>query len=178
MHPYQWLYSHIHSCLITLHTTSPIIMKGYWRNQAATDAAIDKDGFFHTGDVAYVDTHGYFYVVDRIKELIKVKGFQVAPAELESLILQHPAVANAAVIPIPDERAGELPRAYVTLKETHQSTVSEEDIKEFVKKQVAAYKQLNGGVVILKGDDKIPVSPSGKILRRQLRERAKSDVTK
>jgi 4-coumarate--CoA ligase len=153
----------------------PNVMKGYWRNEAATSQTIDRDGFLHTGDVAYVDPDGNFYVVDRIKELIKVKGLQVAPAELEGLLLQHPAIASAAVIPIPDERSGELPRAYVVLKENYQGKVSENDVKDFVKKQVAPPKQLNGGVVFT---SLIPMAPSGKILRRQLRELAKKELSK
>jgi 4-coumarate--CoA ligase len=97
----------------------------------------------------------------------------VAPAELEGILLSHPAIASAAVIPIADERYGELPRAYVVLKEAYHGQISETEIKQFVARQVAEYKQLAGGVVFTKV---IPVAASGKILRRQLRELAKKEL--
>jgi acyl-CoA synthetase (AMP-forming)/AMP-acid ligase II len=152
----------------------PNVMKGYWRNEKATKATVDQDGWLHTGDVAVVDEDGYFYIVDRIKELIKVKGLQVAPAELEGILLSHKEIEDAAVIPIPHPRSGELPRAYVSLKQG--SKLTEEDIKAFVAKQVARHKHLDGGVVILRDGDKIPKSPSGKILRRELKLRAQKEV--
>ena len=104
--------------------------------------------------------------------LLSSAALQVAPAELESVLLQHESVLAAAVVPVPDERAGELPRAYAVLKEAHVGRVSEEEIKEHVARQVAVYKQLAGGVVFVKS---IPVSPSGKILRRELRAVAKQE---
>jgi len=106
-----------------------------------------------------------------MKELIKVRGYPVAPAELEALILTHEAVSDVAVIQIPDEASGELPRAYVVLKESFAGSVTEEDIQQFVKDQVAAYKRLDGGVEFT---DAIPKSASGKILRRILRDKVKS----
>lgn len=112
-----------------------------------------------------------FYITDRMKELIKVRGYPVAPAELEALILTHEAVSDVAVIQVPDEASGELPRAYVVLKEGFADKTSEADIQEFVKEQVAAYKRLDGGVEFT---DVIPKSASGKILRRILRDHIKS----
>ncbi|XP_064623191.1 uncharacterized protein LOC135485270 [Lineus longissimus] len=144
----------------------PHIMKGYHGNQEATDHCI-KDGWFFTGDIGHVDADGYFYVVDRLKELIKYKGFQVPPAELEGLLLTHPSIADAAVIGVADESAGELPKAFVVLKPNSDTT--EEDIVKFVEERVAYYKQLRGGVEFLTD---IPKAASGKILRRILRARS------
>lgn len=143
----------------------PQIMLGYINDPTATQSTIDSDGWLHTGDVGYYDEDGYFFVVDRIKELIKFKGLQVAPAELESLILTHPQVADVAVIGIPDKEAGELPKAFVVRKKA--STVSAEDVKKFVAGKVSSYKHLRGGVEFV---DKIPKSETGKILRRVLRQ--------
>ncbi len=142
----------------------PGVMKGYLNNQAATDATIDADGWLHTGDVGHIDADGHLYVVDRIKELIKYKGFQVPPAELEALLLTHPDVADAAVIGAPDDEAGEVPSAFVVLKPG--ATSSEDDITAFVAAQVAHYKQVRRLTFV----DAIPKSPSGKILRRILRD--------
>jgi acyl-CoA synthetase (AMP-forming)/AMP-acid ligase II len=138
-------------------------MKGYLNNPEATAITIDDDGWLHTGDIGHVDADGHFYIVDRLKELIKYKGFQVPPAELEALLLTHPAVADAAVIGIPDVEAGELPKGYVVLKPGVEA--SEDEIKGFVADAVASYKQLR----IVEFIDTIPKSASGKILRRELR---------
>ena len=143
----------------------PQVMKGYLNNPAATAQTIDEDGWLHTGDIGHVDSDGHFYIVDRLKELIKYKAFQVPPAELEALLLTHPAVADAAVIGVPDEEAGELPKAFVVLKPGAQA--SEDDIKSFVADSVAGYKQVR----IIEFIDAIPKSASGKILRRELRGR-------
>jgi len=142
----------------------PNVMKGYLNNPDATAAMIDDDGWLHTGDIGHVDDDGYWFIVDRVKELIKVKGFQVPPAELEALLITHPAVADVAVIGVPDEEAGERPKAFVVLKPGVEA--SEGDIEEFVAEHVASYKRL-GQVAFL---DAIPKSPSGKILRRLLRD--------
>ena len=115
-------------------------MVGYLSNQAATDAIFDRDGWLHTGDIGHIDADGHLYVVDRLKELIKYKGFQVPPAELEALLLTHPAVADAAVVGLPDEEAGEIPVAYVVLRPGAEATP--EEIQEFVAGQVAHYKQV------------------------------------
>lgn len=108
----------------------PSVMKGYMKNKTATIEMIDRDGFLHTGDIGYYDDDKYIYVVDRMKELIKYKGFQVAPAELEAILLTHDAVLEAAVVGIPDERAGEIPRAFVVRKPS--KLVTEEELIEFV----------------------------------------------
>jgi acyl-CoA synthetase (AMP-forming)/AMP-acid ligase II len=141
----------------------PQVMKGYLNQPGATAAAIGADGFFRSGDIGHADGDGYFYIVDRLKELIKYKGMQVAPAELEALLLTHPAVADAAVIPVPDEEAGEIPKAFVVKR----SEVTEEDLKAFVAGKVAPHKRIR----VIEMVDQIPKSPSGKILRRILVER-------
>lgn len=141
----------------------PQVMKGYLNNDEATAETIDSDGWLHTGDVAYFDEDGYIYVVDRIKELIKFKGFQVPPAELEGLLLTHPAIADAAVIGIPDDEAGELPKAFVQLQPGAE--LGADEVMQFVAEQVATYKQIR----LVEFIDLVPKSASGKILRRELR---------
>jgi len=140
----------------------PIVMGGYFENPEATAETIDKDGWLHTGDIAYVDDAGDFFLVDRVKELIKYKGLQVAPAELEAVLLQHPAVADAAVYPLPCDEAGEVPKAAVVLKAGQTATA--EALLDFVKDRVAPQKRLRA----LKFVEQIPKSASGKILRRIL----------
>src|SRR4029079_14722083 len=146
----------------------PQIMKGYLGKPEATADMIDKDGWLHTGDIGYVDEDGDFYVVDRLKELIKYKGCPVAPAELEALLLTHPAVADVAVIPSPDDEAGEVPKAFVVTR----AQVTPEELMAFVAERVAPTKRVRRLEMI----DQIPKSPSGKILRRVLvdRERART----
>ncbi|KAF7725935.1 hypothetical protein EC973_009172 [Apophysomyces ossiformis] len=143
---------------------------GYINNAEATADCIDSEGYFHTGDIVYVDEKGHFFVVDRVKELIKYKGFQVPPAELESLLLEAPLVADCAVIGIFDEeQQTELPCAYIVLKPGVPATdETRGKIMKFVADQVAHYKQLRSVRFI----DEIPKSPSGKILRRILRDSA------
>jgi acyl-CoA synthetase (AMP-forming)/AMP-acid ligase II len=141
-------------------------MKGYLNRPEATAAMIDADGWLHTGDIGFGDEHGCFFIVDRLKELIKYKGMQVAPAELEAVLLGHPAIADAAVIPLADEEAGQVPKAFVVLK----GELTPADILEYVAARVAPYKKLRSVEVI----DHIPKSPSGKILRRILVERERS----
>ncbi|XP_069685509.1 uncharacterized protein [Periplaneta americana] len=143
----------------------PQVMKGYFNRPDATAEAIDGEGWLHTGDLGYYDEEGKFYIVDRSKELIKVKGFQVAPAELEEILRSHPHIEDAAVVGIPDERSGEIPKAFVVPKE---KKISEEEVKKFVAEKVSDYKHLKGGVEFISS---IPKSPSGKILRRLLKER-------
>ncbi|XP_064600762.1 uncharacterized protein LOC135466938 [Liolophura sinensis] len=144
----------------------PQVMAGYYGNPAATADAL-RGGWFHTGDVGHYDEEGYLYITDRVKELIKYKAQQVAPAELEGLLLTHPWVQDAAVIGVPDPEAGELPRAYVVIKPGATSDVTPEAVTSFVNGKVASYKKLRGGVHFIK---QIPKSPSGKILKRELRE--------
>lgn len=142
----------------------PQVMKGYLNNPEATASTIDADGWLHTGDIATIDDEGFVSIVDRLKELIKVKGFQVAPAELEALLLTHPAIADAAVIGVPNEESGEVPRAFVVPRPGQ--TLTAEDITEFMTDKVATYKIVHDVVVT----DAIPKSASGKILRRLLRD--------
>jgi acyl-CoA synthetase (AMP-forming)/AMP-acid ligase II len=141
----------------------PQVMRGYLDDPEATAATIDEDGWLHTGDVGRADDDGYVVLVDRVKELIKYKGYQVAPAELEAVLVEHPAVAEAAVVGRPDEEAGEVPKAFVALA----GEATDEEIMAFVAERVAPYKRLRALEVV----DEIPKSPSGKILRRVLNER-------
>ena len=144
----------------------PQVMKGYLNNDVATKSTIDDEGWLHTGDIGHIDADGHLFIVDRLKELIKYKGFQVPPAELEAMLLTHPQVADAAVIGIPDDDAGEIPAAYVVLKQGQEATAG--DIQAFVAEKVASYKQIRKVTFV----DAIPKSASGKILRRVLREEA------
>lgn len=146
----------------------PQVMKGYLNRPDATAATIDADGWLHTGDIGYADEAGYLYVVDRLKELIKYKGMQVAPAELEGILLKHDAVADAAVIPVPDEEAGEIPKAYIVLKPNQGVTA--DDLMDFVAEQVAPHKKVRQLTFV----SEIPKSASGKILRRVLVERERT----
>ena len=147
----------------------PHLMAGYLNNPEATVACIDEDGWLHSGDIAFADENGYVWVVDRVKELIKYKGFQVAPAELESLILTHDAVADVAVIGVPDDEAGELPKAFVVPKDKELEASDElaQQLQSFVAAQVAPHKRIR----MVEFIDVIPKSASGKILRRTLIER-------
>lgn len=139
------------------------MMKGYLNNEEATKQTIDAEGWLHTGDVGYIDASGNIFIVDRVKELIKFKGFQVPPAELEGILLKHDSIADAAVIGIPDAEAGELPKAFVVLKANH--TLTEQQVMDFVADKVAPYKKLR----FVEFTSQIPKSASGKILRRLLK---------
>jgi acyl-CoA synthetase (AMP-forming)/AMP-acid ligase II len=139
-------------------------MKGYFKRIDDTRHTLDAEGWLHTGDIGHADEDGDFFVVDRLKELIKYKGMQVPPAELEAVLLSHPAVADAAVVPLRDEEAGEIPRAFVVLK----TPTSAEELMSYVAERVAPYKKIRRLDFI----DAIPKSPSGKILRRLLRDLA------
>ncbi|KFK44167.1 hypothetical protein AALP_AA1G223400 [Arabis alpina] len=140
----------------------PTIMKGYFSNEEATSSTLDSEGWLRTGDLCYIDEDGFIFVVDRLKELIKYKGYQVPPAELEALLLTHPEIADAAVIPFPDREVGQFPMAYVVRKTG--SSLSEKSIMEFVAKQVAPYKRIRKVAFI----SSVPKNPSGKILRKDL----------
>jgi acyl-CoA synthetase (AMP-forming)/AMP-acid ligase II len=142
----------------------PQVMAGYLNNAEATAATIDEDGWLHTGDIATRDEDGFYAIVDRLKELIKYKGFQVPPAELEGLLITHPDVADVAVIGVPDEEAGELPKAFVV---PASGDVDPDALKAFVAEQVSPQKQIR----LVEQIDEIPKSPSGKILRRVLKDR-------
>lgn len=142
----------------------PQVMKGYLNNPEATAATLDSDGWLHTGDVAIIDEDHHMTIVDRVKELIKYNGFQVPPAELEGLLITHPEVNDVAVIGIPDESAGELPKAFIV--RSPGSEVTAEDLQAFVAEHVASYKHIR----LVEFIDEIPKSASGKILRRLLRD--------
>ena len=146
----------------------PQIMRGYLNQPEETAACLDREGWYHTGDVGFVDPDGYFFIVDRTKELIKYKGLQVAPAELEALLLTHPAVLDVAVVRHPDEEAGEVPKAFIVLKgdEAARATPAEA-IMAWVAGRVAPHKRVR----LLEFIDQIPKSASGKILRRVLIDR-------
>ncbi|CAH1108546.1 unnamed protein product [Psylliodes chrysocephalus] len=144
-------------------TKGPQVMGGYHKREEESKNAF-LDGWFRTGDIGYYNEQKQVFITDRIKELIKVKGYQVAPAELEAVIRDHPSIEDAAVIGIPHSKYGEVPRAYIVPKK--DVTLDIEDLKKYVAVKVAPYKQLQGGVQIL---ENIPKNPSGKILRRQLK---------
>ncbi|MEY2434132.1 MAG: hypothetical protein QOC92_3857, partial [Acidimicrobiaceae bacterium] len=137
------------------------VMIGYLNNPDATAATIDSDGWLHTGDLAVVDDDGWFRVVARLKEIIKYKGYQVAPAELEALLLEHPQVADCAVIGRPDDEAGEIPVAVIVAA---SGNLDADDVMQYIADRVAPYKRIRRVEVT----DEIPKSPSGRILRRLL----------
>ncbi|KAG0479627.1 hypothetical protein HPP92_010485 [Vanilla planifolia] len=146
------------------------IMKGYLNDPEATERTIDKDGWLHTGDIGYVDEDDQIFIVDRLKELIKYKGFQVAPAEIEALLITHPGISSAAVVSMKDELCGELPIAFVVRSDNYE--VNEDEIKQYISKQVIFYKRIHNVFFV----ESIPKSPSGKILRKDLRGRVASGV--
>ena len=147
----------------------PQVMRGYLNRPAETAQMLDAEGWLRTGDIGHVDDDGYFYVVDRVKELIKYKGLQVAPAELEAVLVSHPGIADAAVVRIPDEEAGEVPKAFVVAT----AELSAQEVMDYVAERVAPYKRLRQVEFI----DEIPKSLSGKILRRVLMERDQQTTT-
>ncbi|MGZ3630814.1 MAG: class I adenylate-forming enzyme family protein, partial [Ktedonobacteraceae bacterium] len=145
----------------------PQIMQGYWKAPEETARAL-RNGWLYTGDIGHVDAEGYTYIVDRKKEMIKYKGFGIAPAEIESLLMEHPAVLDSAVIGIPDDEAGELPKGFVVIRPGHSATP--EEILEFANGKLAGYKKIYQIEFI----DAIPKVASGKILRRELKERERA----
>ncbi|KAI6881737.1 4-coumarate-CoA ligase [Hortaea werneckii] len=155
-----------------IYVRGPNVCLGYWHNERATQDTFDEEGFLKSGDVAIRDEKGWYWIVDRKKELIKVKGFQVAPAELEAVLLENEHIADAAVVGLQGEHE-ELPRAYVALKDPAKGKVSERDIQEWTSQHVAKHKRLDGGVKFI---DEVPKSPSGKIQRKIMREWAKRDA--
>jgi long-chain acyl-CoA synthetase len=144
----------------------PQIMQGYWKAPEETARAL-RNGWLYTGDIGHVDEDGYTYIVDRKKEMIKYKGFGIAPAELESLLMEHPAVMDSAVIGVPDDEAGELVKGLVVIRKGHQTTP--EEIIAFANGKLAGYKRIH----IIEFIEAIPKTASGKILRRDLKEREK-----
>lgn len=152
----------------------PIIVNGYFENPEANARDWDEDGYFHTGDIAYAagPENRRIYIVDRKKELIKVRGFQVAPAELEAVLLEHPHVTDAAVIGIQHSKeSSELPRAYLVKRDGAE--LSEEEIFDFSSERLAKYKRLDGGIKFI---EEIPKNASGKILKNHLREQARKEI--
>jgi len=141
----------------------PQVMKGYWKMPEETSAVL-RDGWLYTGDVGKMDEDGYFYITDRKKDLIKYKGYSVYPRELEDVLYEHPAVKLCGVIGKPDPVAGEIPKAFVVLKEG--ATVTEEELMKFVNEKVAPYKAIRE----LEIRKELPLSAVGKVLRRVLRE--------
>jgi 4-coumarate--CoA ligase len=149
----------------------PQITMGYLNNEKATRETFDADGFLHTGDEGLIDEEGIIHVLDRLKEMIKVKGFQVAPAEIEDLLLGQAKVEDCAVLGIPDDYSGELPKAFVVLKPgIPKDTKVGQELIEYVKQKKVRYKWVKEIELV----DEIPKSPSGKILRRVLRDKAKA----
>ena len=145
----------------------PNIMTAYWRNPTATAATLTADRWLKTGDVAYVDENNKWYIVDRKKELIKVRGAQVAPAEIEALLLDHPQIVDAAVVGVKTSKGDEEPRAYIIARNRELITSSE--VTNYVRTQLSKHKRLTGGVVFV---DQIPKTAAGKTRRAELRERA------
>jgi acyl-CoA synthetase (AMP-forming)/AMP-acid ligase II len=152
----------------------PNVFKGYLNNPEGTAHALTADGYFKTGDVGYQDKDGNFYITDRVKELIKYKGFQVPPAELEGILVSHPSVTDCAVIGVYDkEQATEIPRAYIVPAEGLGKTETEaKEIVDWLSTKVTHHKRLRGGV---RWVDEIPKSVSGKILRRVLKVKAQAE---
>ena len=148
---------------------SPAVFSGYRDNPEATAASIDADGWLHTGDLGEIDADGYVTLTGRLKELIKVSGFQVAPAELEAVLVSHPAIADACVAGIPDERTGERPKAWVVVSGPFDAS----QLYDYVEERVAPYKKL----AAIEPVDEIPRTMTGKLLRRVLQERERTELT-
>jgi acyl-CoA synthetase (AMP-forming)/AMP-acid ligase II len=153
----------------------PNICKGYYNNPKATSGSIDSEGWYRTGDIGYIDKDLNIYITDRVKELIKYNGFQVAPAQLEGLLLAHPAVNDVAVIGVySEQRATELPRAYVVAAKGYSGGPGlEKEVKEWLQQRVSPHKRLRGGIRFV---DAIPKSAAGKVLRRVLAEQARKEA--
>ncbi|MPC10485.1 putative acyl-coenzyme A synthetase [Portunus trituberculatus] len=142
------------------------MMSCYHNNPEATRDAFDSEGWFKTGDVAIYNEDGFFSIVDRIKELIKVKGLQVSPSELEEILLSYPGVAEVGVVGVADKKAGEVPRAYIVPRE---NSLKKDDLHAFIASRVAPHKQLAGGIEFV---DQLPKNPTGKLLRKELKKMA------
>lgn len=151
----------------------PQVMKGYLDNQEATDKTI-KDDWLYSGDLAYYDEEGNIYMVDRMKEMIKVKALQVSPSELEDVLRNHTEVLDAAVMGIPDDRLGEVPRAFVVKSNRKaKDDITAASIHEYLNERISDHKKLRGGIVFL---DAIPRSPAGKILKKNLKDLIKVEA--
>jgi acyl-CoA synthetase (AMP-forming)/AMP-acid ligase II len=149
----------------------PQVMKGYWNRPDATKAAFH-DGFFLTGDIGLMDEEGYFSIVERKKDMLKVSGYSVFPAEVEAILYRHPAVAEAGVVGVPDAYRGEDPVAFVVLKPEAKGKVREEEIVEWCRSEMAVYKAPRH----IRFIDALPKTASGKILKRLLRDEARANV--
>jgi 4-coumarate--CoA ligase len=145
----------------------PQVMSGYLNDEEATARTIEPDGWLHTGDIATVTAEGVYTIVDRLKELIKYKGYQVAPAVLEAVLLSHPDVVDAAVVGVPDEDAQEVPKAFVVRRPDAGADFDEAAVMAFVADRVAPHEKVR----LVEFIDAIPKSTSGKILRKDLRSR-------
>jgi long-chain acyl-CoA synthetase len=141
----------------------PQVMKGYW-NAPQETADVLRNGWLYTGDIAKMDQDGYFYITDRKKDLVKYKGHSVYPRELEDILYEHPAIKLCAVVGKPDKTAGEIPKAFIVLKEG--ATATEDEIKKYIKAKVAPYKAIRE----IEFRTQLPTTPVGKVLRRTLRE--------
>jgi len=139
-------------------------MKGYWNNPEGTAATVI-DGWLHTGDIGMIDDEGYLYIFDRKKDMIICGGYNIYPIELEELLYENHKVLEAAVVGVADERMGEIPKAYISLKPGEKA--DEEEMMSYVKDRLAKYKQLRAVEFL----DELPKGPTGKILRRELREK-------
>ncbi|KAJ9651543.1 hypothetical protein H2198_009186 [Neophaeococcomyces mojaviensis] len=158
-----------------LYVKGPNVFKGYWRNERATKECLDEEGWFRTGDVGHVDEDGDFFITDRVKELIKYKGFQVPPAELEGYLIDHELVDDVAVVGVVSEEMGtEIPRAYVVRKGGMKAVQKGDDktIINWMNAKVANHKKLRGGIKFV---DAVPKSASGKLLRRLLKDQARKE---
>jgi acyl-CoA synthetase (AMP-forming)/AMP-acid ligase II len=143
----------------------PQVMLGYWGDPEETVLTL-RNGWLHTGDIGHLDTEGYLYIVDRKKDMIKYKGFSIAPAELEAVLVEHAAVQESAVVGVPDEEAGEIPKAFVVLHGDGSERITDEELITFVNGKVTGYKKLHEVEFV----ETLPKLPSGKILRRELKE--------
>jgi long-chain acyl-CoA synthetase len=145
----------------------PQVAKGYWKNPEETAKTFESDGWLHTGDAGYIGEDGFVYFVERIKDLIVASGYNIAPFEVESILVTHPAVLEAAVIGVPDEYRGEQVKAFVILREADKGKITAEEILEYCKERMATYKRPR----IIEFLDALPKNNVGKVLRRELRAR-------
>lgn len=146
--------------------TALVSLDSYWNKPEETALAFGPEGWLHTDDAGYMDGEGFIYFVERIKELIIASGYNIAPTEVEAMLMKHPAVMETAVIGVPDQYRGETVKAYIALREEYRGKVTEEEIKAFCKENISTYKSPR----IVEFMDELPKSAVGKVLRRKLRE--------
>lgn len=154
----------------------PSVMRRYLNDEEATRQTVVNGGWLRTGDIASHDGNGHFKIVERLKDIIKVKGYQVSPVELEEILASHPKVAEVAVVGVPDEKMGEVPRAYVILKdgESVVGQTEEAEFMAFVNSKVASFKRLAGGVKFV---SELPKNLIGKVLKKALQDQAKEEAS-